>query len=59
VHLKHGFLDNKEIGYIRYGSFMSEFSDEALDLILNRYQSTKGLILDLRANGGGSIFNIS
>ena len=55
---KHGFLENKEIGYIRYGSFLSEFSDEALDLILNRYQSTKGLILDLRANGGGNIFNI-
>ncbi len=55
---KHGFLDNKEIGYMRYGSFLSEFSDEALDLILNRYQSTKGLILDLRANGGGNIFNI-
>lgn len=55
---EHGFLDNDEIGYIRYESFLSEFSDEALDLILNRYQSTKGLILDLRANGGGSIFNI-
>lgn len=55
---EHGFLENKEIGYIRYGSFLSEFSDEALDLILNRYQSTKGLILDLRANGGGNIFNI-
>lgn len=56
---ENGFLDNKEIGYIRYGSFLSDFSDDALDLIINRYQSTKGLILDLRSNGGGSIFNIS
>lgn len=54
----HGFLNNKEIGYIRYESFESEFSDDEFDLILNRYKNTKGLILDLRANGGGSIFNI-
>lgn len=54
----HDFLDNEEIGYIRYGSFLAEFSDEQIDLILNRYQNTRGLILDLRANGGGSIFNV-
>ncbi|MFN4881702.1 MAG: S41 family peptidase [Bacteroidota bacterium] len=54
----NGFLDNKQIGYIRYGSFLSSFTDEQLDLILNRFKDTKGLILDLRANGGGNIFNV-
>ena len=56
--LVHEFLSNEEVGYIRYGSFMSEFSDEQMDLVLNRYKNTKGIILDLRENGGGSIFNV-
>jgi C-terminal processing protease CtpA/Prc len=54
----HDFLDNKEIGYIRYESFLGEFTDAQMDLILNRYKDTKGLILDLRANGGGSLSNV-
>lgn len=54
----HDFLNGKEIGYIRYSSFLSGFSDDQLDLILTRYKDTKGLILDLRANGGGNVFNI-
>lgn len=54
----HDFLENSEIGYIRYGSFMSEFSDDQMDFILNRYKDTKGIILDLRQNGGGSMFNV-
>ena len=56
--LKHDFLSNNEVGYIRYGSFSSGFSDSQMDLILDRYKDTKGIILDLRENGGGAIFNI-
>lgn len=54
----HGFLDNGNLGYIRYKSFLDDFSETDLDFILNRYQHTKGIILDLRQNLGGSIFNI-
>jgi len=54
----HGFVDNNKIGYVRYESFMSEFTDDELDFVLKRYQNTKGLILDLRQNGGGNLFNI-
>lgn len=54
----HGFLDSNEIGYVRYESFMSEFTDEELDFVLKRFENTKGLILDLRQNGGGNLFNI-
>ncbi len=54
----HGFLDNNEIGYIHYGSFMEEFTDDELDFVLNRYRNTKGIIFDIRQNGGGNIFNI-
>lgn len=56
--LTHDFLSNKEVGYIRYSSFMSDFSDAQMDLVLERYKNTKGIILDLRENGGGSIFNV-
>lgn len=56
--LKHDFISNDEIGYIRYGSFSSGFSDSQMDLVLERYKETKGIILDLRENGGGAIFNI-
>lgn len=55
---KHDFLHNEEVGYIRYGSFMSNFSENQMDLVLDRYKNTKGIILDLRENGGGSIFNV-
>jgi C-terminal processing protease CtpA/Prc len=55
---RHDFLSNKQVGYIRYPSFSDSFSDNELNLILNRYKDTKGLILDLRSNGGGSVFNV-
>lgn len=54
----HDFISNREIGYIRYSSFSSSISNAVLDYILTRYQNTKGLIIDLRENGGGSIVNV-
>jgi C-terminal processing protease CtpA/Prc len=54
----HSFVHQGRIGYIRYGSFMDEISDYALDYVLERYAATDGLILDLRSNGGGSLFNV-
>ena len=56
--LKHDFLSGGNVGYIRYSSFSSGFSEGQMDLVLNRYKNTKGLILDLRENGGGSVFNV-
>jgi C-terminal processing protease CtpA/Prc len=46
------------VGYIRYGSFLSNFSEAELNFVMNRYANTKGIILDLRSNGGGSVFNV-
>lgn len=57
--LQHGFLESNTIGYVRYGSFMDAIPDSDLDFILNRYKDTKGLILDLRSNGGGDISIVS
>tara|TARA_B100000809_G_scaffold266365_1_gene328748 strand:+ start:14659 stop:15663 length:1005 start_codon:yes stop_codon:yes gene_type:complete len=54
----HNFIENKEIGYIRFGSFTGTVGSKNIDFILNRYKNTKGLILDLRENGGGAVTDV-
>lgn len=56
--LTNRFLDSNRIGYIRYSSFSSTISDFAIDVVINRFQNTKGIIIDVRSNGGGSISNV-
>lgn len=56
--LAHNFVDGDSIAYVRYASFMSPVTNEDMDFVLQRYANTKGLILDLRANGGGNMLNI-
>ena len=46
------------VGYIYYGSFSSDVSESGLDQILNRMAICKGLIIDVRNNGGGSLSNV-
>lgn len=54
----HNFLDNGTIGYVRFPSFTGTVDSTNLDFILNRYKDTKGLILDLRENGGGAATDV-
>ncbi|KAA3621132.1 MAG: peptidase S41 [Bacteroidetes bacterium] len=54
----HDFIENEEVGYIRLKNFTSTINNTNLDFILNRYKDTKGLILDLRENGGGAISGV-
>ncbi len=56
----HDFIlnTNKEIGYIRFSDFTGTVDDENLNFILDRYKNTKGLILDLRENGGGFVSDV-
>lgn len=56
----HDFINNtnKEIGYVRFSSFTGTVDDDNLDFVLDRYKDTKGLILDLRENGGGAVNDI-
>lgn len=42
------------IGYIHYRSFSSNVSNVTLDIVLQRYADAKGLIIDVRHNGGGN-----
>jgi len=46
-----------EVGYVYYGSFNAGFRENELDALLAKYQNAKGLIIDLRSNGGGSLDN--
>lgn len=43
------------VGYIRYESFGQSISDDDLDYVLKRMEHTKGVIFDVRDNGGGSM----
>ena len=54
----HNFLDNGQIGYVRLPAFTGTIDNKNLNFILNRYKDTKGLILDLRENGGGAVSDV-
>ena len=49
------FDDN--IGYIRYESFLDDFGDGNLDDALAYMLLCRGLIIDIRGNGGGDLVN--
>ncbi|NBA76136.1 peptidase S41 [Emticicia sp. ODNR4P] len=49
---------NENIGYIYYGSFSTTLDDDGWNSIINRMVITKGLIIDIRDNNGGSVENI-
>lgn len=42
------------VGYIHYRSFSSGVQEYHLDIVLERFENTKGLIIDVRNNTGGS-----
>ena len=54
----HDFLEDEQVGYVRLSTFSSTINAAHLDFILERYKKTKGLILDIRENGGGAISNV-
>ncbi len=55
----HNFIRDGEVGYIRYASFSgSSISNYQLDYLYNRYKDCKGIIIDIRQNGGGYVSNV-
>jgi len=48
--------DNK-VGFMHYGSFSSTISDSQLNEIFLHFKDCKGLIIDVRDNGGGALSN--
>ncbi len=52
-----GYLLNQEIngvGYIHYRSFTSTILESELDLVVERFKSLPGVIIDIRNNEGGN-----
>ena len=46
------------IGYLYYGDFSSEIGEANLDYIIARMTPCKGMIIDVRNNGGGLLSNV-
>jgi hypothetical protein len=46
------------VGYIYYGSFTNDVGEGSLDQVLDRLALCKGLIIDVRNNGGGNLTNV-
>ncbi len=55
--LQYNVISNGEIGYIYYGSFANGFSDSNIRSIFEFFKNSKGVIIDVRNNGGGNITN--
>lgn len=54
----HEFINGKNIGYVRFPAFTGATGASNLNFILERYENTDGLILDLRENGGGAVTDV-
>ncbi|MEG1572944.1 MAG: S41 family peptidase [Bacteroidales bacterium] len=54
--LKYTILD-RNVGYIRYSSFSSGIGNGNISAVLSYFKNCKGLILDIRNNGGGELVN--
>ena len=53
--MQYNRVSDLPIGIIRYSSFSNSFSSMNMFRVLNYFTDCKGIILDVRSNGGGSI----
>ena len=50
-------IDNGNVGYVYYSSFSNAFGGRNIRAVLNAFNNCKGLIIDVRNNGGGDLTN--
>jgi Peptidase family S41/Tricorn protease C1 domain len=48
----------KNVAYIHYESFSDDISDDQMNYLVDTYKDAKGVIFDIRNNGGGSVSNV-
>ncbi len=46
-----------QVGYINYGSFSSSFGNSNVKAMFDQFSDCKGIIIDVRNNGGGLVTN--
>lgn len=51
--LQYARIHNDDIGYIYYGNFSNRFGNSNIAAIFSYFKGCKGLIIDVRDNGGG------
>ena len=54
----HNAIRGGKVAYVRYPSFLDDFAMRDLEYLLDFYENCDGIILDLRQNYGGNIYNI-
>ncbi len=52
------YRDGVYIAYLRYPSFSNMLSKADLNYVFGKMKHTKGMIIDLRSNGGGVVSNV-
>lgn len=50
--------DFQDVGYVHYRSFGNFVEQDDMDYIINKFKDYKGIIIDVRNNGGGSVSNV-
>ena len=55
--IRYNKIADKQIGYIYYGSFKESIMERELNGIFEYFKDCRGLIIDVRENGGGSLTN--
>ncbi len=55
--IRYNVIADNQIGYIYYGSFSESILETELNEIFASFKNCKGLIVDIRNNGGGSLTN--
>jgi len=53
--LRYARIADEQVGYIYYGSFSSGFSGANIVSIIQQFADCKGIIIDVRDNGGGTL----
>lgn len=56
--MKYAQLQDSTIGYIYYGDFATGMGEGNIHNVLKSMDNTKGLIIDVRSNGGGYLTNV-